>query len=118
MLENASQGQFFNDQLGEKLQKKLGLSDYQTIEVDADRRISSPIEQQYLDYKKLADEQLMQIQADAMQIGNVRVLKKVVAEALDRPDFKGSTRDMCYSMMAHFGDDDEQSLEYINKACD
>lgn len=117
-LENATQGQFFNDQLGEKLHKKLGLSAYETLEVDADRRISSPIEQQYLDYKKLSDEQLIQIQADAMQIGNVRVLRQVVAEALARPDFKGTTRDMCYSMMAHFGDDDEQSLEYINKACE
>ena len=117
-LENASQGQFFNDKLGEKLQKKLGLSDYQTIEAAPDERISSPIEQQYLDYKKLSDEQLMQIQADAMAIGNVRVLKQVVTEALERPDFKGSTRDMCYSMMAHFGDDDEQSLKYIEQACE
>ena len=118
MLENASQGQFFNDQLGERLRKKLGLSDYQTFEVDTEQRVSSPIEQQYLDYKKLSDGQLMQIQADAMQIGNVRVLRKVIAEALARPDFEGATRDMCYSMMAHFGDDDEQSLDYINKACE
>ena len=118
MLENASQGQFFNDQLGERLRKKLGLSDYQTFEVDTEQRVSSPIEQQYLDYRKLSDGQLMQIQADAMQIGNVRVLRKVIAEALARPDFEGATRDMCYSMMAHFGDDDEQSLDYINKACE
>ena len=117
-LENASQGQFFNDRLGEKLHKKLGLSDYPILDVDAERRISSPIEQQYLDYKKLTDEQIMQIQADAMQIGNVRVLRQVVAEALDRPDFKGATRDMCYSMMAHFGDDEQESLDYINKACE
>ena len=117
-LENAAQGQFFNDELGEKLHKKLGLSDYETLKVDADQRISSPIEQQYLDYSELSDEQLIQIQADAMQIGNVRVLRQVVAEALARPDFKGAPRDVCYSMMAHFGDDDQQSLEYISKACE
>ena len=117
-LENAAQGQFFNDELGEKLNKKLGLSDYETLKVDAEQRISSPIEQQYLDYSELSDEQLIQIQADAMQIGNVRVLRQVVAEALARDDFKGAPRDVCYSMMAHFGDDDQQSLEYISKACE
>ena len=118
MLENAAQGQFFNDELGKKLQEKLGLSDYETIEVAEDERISSPIQQQHLDYKKLADEQLMQIQADAMRIGNVRVLRQVVAEALARPDFKGATRDMCYSMMAHFSDDEQESLGHIEKACE
>ena len=118
MLENAAQGQFFNDELGKKLQEKLGLSDYETTEVAEDERISSPIQQQHLDYKKLADEQLMQIQADAMRIGNVRVLRQVVAEALARPDFKGATRDMCYSMMAHFCDDEQESLGHIEKACE
>ncbi len=118
MLENATQGQFFNDQLGAKLQENLGLTDYETVDVAEDERVTSPIQQQYLDYKKLKDEQLMQIQADAMRIGNIRVLRQVVGEALDRPDFKGATRDMCYSMMAHFSDNDEESLEYIDKACE
>lgn len=118
MLENAAQGQFFNDELGEKLRGKLNLSEFELTTPGEKDRISSPVQQIYVDYKKLSDAQLLQIQSDAMQIGNVRVLRKVVAEILERPDFKGVTRDMCYSMMAHFSDDDQASLDYIQQACD
>jgi len=117
-LENAAQGQFFSDELGGKLRDHLGLDDYELIAPGENDRISSPIQQQYLDYSKASEEQLIRIQADAMRIGNTRVLRKVITEVLDRPDFKAMTRDMCYSMMAHFSEDIDESLENISKACD
>jgi hypothetical protein len=116
MLETASQGQYFNDELGGKLRSKLGLSEFEPIVATEKQRISSPILQQYLDFEKLADDQLMQIQSDAMRVGNLRVLKKVVKESLRRPDFQGVPRDMSYSMMAHFSDDDDEALEFLGKA--
>ncbi len=118
MLENAAQGQFFGEEVAVKLRKKLELEPYSPVVPVADQRISSPIEQQHLDFKKLSDPQITQVQTDAMRIGNVRVLRQVVHEILDRPDFEGMTRDMCYSMMAHFSDNDESALEYITQACD
>lgn len=116
MLETASQGQHFNDELGGKLRQKLGLSEFEPIVPSEKQHVSSPILQQYLDFEKLTDDQLIQIQSDAMQVGNLRVLKKVVKESLRRPDFKGVPRDMSYSMMAHFSDNDEEALEFLGKA--
>lgn len=116
MLENAAQGQVFNDAIGSKLREKLGLGEYDTIEPEPNQRISSPILQQFLNFKSLSEEQLLLIQADAMAIGNMRVLKQVVTEALSRPELKTMQRDVCYSMMAHFTTDDSQSLGYLEQA--
>lgn len=116
MLETASQGQYFNEDLGGKLRQRLGLSEFEPIGVSDVQRVSSPILQQYLDYEKLTDTQLVQIQSDAMQVGNLRVLKKVVAESLRRPDFDGVPRDISYSMMAQFCEDEQESLDYLARA--
>jgi tetratricopeptide (TPR) repeat protein len=116
MLENASQGQVFNDELGDKIRARLGLSNYEEVQPGENQLLSSPILQQCLDYKSLSESQLNAVRNDAMTVGNMRVLKKVVAEALDRPESDSMTRDACYSMMAHFTDDDDQSLEFLEKA--
>lgn len=116
MLENATQGQYFNDDLGSEIRAKLGLDDIADYEVAESARVSSPILQQYLVAEKLSDEQLVQIQTDAMKVGNFRVLKKIIDEALSRPDFDGIPRELSYSLMSHFTSDTEEALGYLDKA--
>ncbi len=116
MLENAAQGQVFSDELGDKIRTKLGLADYEQIKAEPGQLLSSPIVQQYLDFTSLSDEQLLAVRNEAMAIGNMRVLKKVIAEALSRPESEAMPRDLCYSMMAHFTDDDDEALGNLEKA--
>ena len=116
MLENASQGQGFTDSLGRKMREKLGLSEYDRITPEGDLLTSSPILQQYLDFGALSEAQLMSVQHAAMGVGNVRVLKQLVREVLSRPDMESMPRDVSYSMMAHFADDDTEALDFLEKA--
>jgi len=116
MLENASQGQGFTDGLGRKMREKLGLSEYDRITPEGDLLTGSPILQQYLDFGGLSEAQLMSVQHSAMGVGNVRVLKQLVREVLSRPDMESMPRDVSYSMMAHFADDDTEALEFLEKA--
>ncbi len=92
ILDSAAQGQHFNKELLGKLSAKLGLSQFEPIAVSENQHVKSPILQQYLEFEKLTDDQLIAIQSDAMQVGNLLVLKKVVSETLRRPDFKGVPR--------------------------
>lgn len=116
MLENASQGQGFTDGLGRKMREKLGLSEYDRITPEGDLLTGSPILQQYLDFGGLSEAQLMSVQHSAMGVGNVRVLKQLVTEVLSRPDMESMPRDVSYSMMAHFAEDDTEALEFLEKA--
>lgn len=116
MLENASQGQGFTDGLGRKMREKLGLSECDRITPEGDMLTGSPILQQHLEFGELSEAQLMSVQHSAMGVGNVRVLKQVVKEVLSRPDMESMPRDVSYSMMAHFADDDVEALEFLEKA--
>ena len=116
MLENATQGQIFRDSLGTKIREKLGLSEYERVKPAENQLISSPILQQFLDYKSLSEQQLMMVQNEAMAVGNIRVLKQSVNEALTRPEMETMPRDVSFSMMAHFTDDHEEALGYLEKA--
>ncbi|MBT7817567.1 MAG: hypothetical protein HN566_12600, partial [Polaribacter sp.] len=116
MLENASQGQGFTEGLGQKMREKLGLSEYERIVPEGDLLTGSPILQQYLDFSGLTEAQLMSVQNSAMGVGNVRVLKQLVSEVLSRPDMESMPRDVSYSMMAHFAEDDNEALEFLEKA--
>lgn len=116
MLENASQGQGFTEGLGRKMREKLGLSEYERILPEGDLLTASPILQQYLDFGGLTETQLMSVQHLAMGVGNVRVLKQLVTEVLSRPDMESMPRDVSYSMMAHFAEDDNEALEFLEKA--
>ncbi|MFK7769226.1 MAG: hypothetical protein AB8B55_18540 [Mariniblastus sp.] len=115
-LENANQGQVFDDQLGKELFKKLGFSDTETLEIEETEHVSSPLLQLHLDFTKLTENQLLKVQQEAMEIGNMRVLRKVVDESLRRPEMESMPRDMSYSMMAHFSEDETEALGYLEKA--
>lgn len=116
MLENASQGQVFNDALGAKIRATLGLSEYERVTPAENQLISSPILQQHLNFDALSEQQLMIVQNEAMAVGNMRALKQVVTEALARPEMKSMPRDACFSMMAHFTDDDDEALGLLEQA--
>jgi tetratricopeptide (TPR) repeat protein len=116
-LEQSPNGQFNgNDAIG-VLRAELGLVEPVEIEIgDVQGRAVSPLEQQFLNYEKLSDEQLLEIQSEAMMIGNVNVLRKAIPEILNRPEMKQIPRDVAYSVMAQISDDDEAALDYLSKA--
>lgn len=116
MLENATQGQVFNEELGTKIRERLGLSDYERVTPTENQLISSPILQQYLNFDSLSEQQLTIVQNEAMAVGNMRALRQVVTEALARPEMQSMPRDVSYSMMAHFTDDDEEALGHLEQA--
>ncbi len=116
MLENATQGQVFNEELGARIRSKLGLSEYERVTPEENQLISSPILQQHLNFGALSEQQLMMVQHESMAVGNMRALKQVVAEALVRPEMNSMPRDVCFSMMAHFTDEDQEALGFLEQA--
>ena len=116
MLENANQGQVFDEQLGKALLGKFGFSNVETVSLGETEHAGSPLLQLYLDYSKLTEQQLLKVQSDAMEIGNMRVLRKVVDESLRRPEMESMPRDMSYSMMAHFTEDETEAIGFLEKA--
>ena len=116
MLENANQGQVFEEELGKSLLDRFGFSEFEVLDIGESEHVGSPILQLSLDYTKLSEQQLLKVQNSAMEIGNMRVLRKVVDEALRRPEMDSMPRDMSYSMMAHFTEDENEAIGYLEKA--
>ncbi len=116
-LEQSPDGQVSEDDAMEELRKTLGIQPQPRIDPNSvgDGAIS-PVQQQFLQFDKLSDDQLLEIQSQAMAIGNIKVLKQVVPEILNRPELERVPRDMCYSMMAQFTADDEEALDYLAQA--
>jgi tetratricopeptide (TPR) repeat protein len=116
LLENAASGHFFDDDLMDQLRDKLGIKRLPNVEYD-ENHVGSPVLQQQLDYGKLSDEALLRVRADAIQIGNIKVLRGVVPETLKRDDI-GVPKHMSYSMLAQIAQDDEEALAFCAKACE
>ena len=116
-LEQSPDGQFGSDNAIDELRKSLGLKSIAKIDPTENKdQHFTPIQQQYLEYEKLTDEQLMAVQSEAMMIGNMRVLKLAVPEVLNRPELEQVPRDVSLSMMAQLTDDDDEALDYLSKA--
>ncbi len=117
-IEQSPDGQGTEAETLAELKRRLGIEPTEKIDLAAlpDGTRLSPIQQQAIDFQKLSDHELVNIQSDAMAIGNLQVLKCTVPEILNRPDFDLVPRDVSYSMMAHLTDDTDQALEYLTKA--
>ena len=116
-LEQSPDGQFGSDNVIGELRQSLGLNPIAVLDpTKNENQQFTPIQQQYLEYGKLTDEQLMAVQSEAMMIGNMRVLKLAVPEILNRPQLEQVPRDVSLSMMAQLTDDDEEALDYLAQA--
>lgn len=115
MIENAAQGQFFDEELTGDLRKKLGLKELGNLEYSDDKHVSSPLLQQRLEFSQLSNEALIRVRNEAMQIGNFRVLKRVLPEILNREDID-IPKDLTYSMLAHLVESDDEAFGYVEKA--
>ena len=87
----------------------------ETIEYSDDDPVHSPVLQQLIDFKKISNDGLIHVRDEAMQIGNLRVLRHVVPEILSRDDIE-VPKHFSYSMMSQLAEDDEQALDYCQKA--
>ena len=78
---------------------------------------ASPVRQQYLQLDKLDDDRLLSIHAEAMAVGNISALRKLVPEILSREHLDEKIpRDVSLSMMAQMTEGDDEALEYLQQA--
>jgi tetratricopeptide (TPR) repeat protein len=101
-----------------RLRDKLGLPHPEPVDIEAlGDRLVSPVRQKYLDVTKLKDEQLIGLQSEAMTIGNMPVLKRVIPEVLGRPSTTEKIpHDLCHSVMAQLAEGEEARFEHIHQA--
>ncbi len=117
-FESSADQQADENGLINKLRDKLGLPVPEQIKLEElGDRLVSPVRQKYLDVTGLADQQLVALQSEAMTIGNMPVLKRVIPEVLGRPSTAELIpHDLCHSVMAQLVDDEELGFEHIQKA--
>jgi tetratricopeptide (TPR) repeat protein len=117
-LEQSNDAQTSEHSAATELRKILGIPMLPVIDpaVELDRPVS-PVRQQYLQMDKLTDEQLLNLHAEAMAVGNFPVMRKLVPEILSRPNLDEKIpRDVSLSIMAHLSESDEEALEHLQQA--
>ncbi len=116
-LEQSSDGQFHGDSTINEIREELRIDRLPKLDpTGLGQQRFSPLQQQYLQFEKLSNQQLLDVQAEAMSIGNLVVLRRTVPEVLSRPEIEEIPRDVSYSMMAQLTEDENQSLEYLAQA--
>ncbi len=117
-LEQSSDSQLSEQSAVAELRKSLGIPMLPPIDprFDIDRP-ASPVRQQYIQVDKLTDEQLLNMHAEAMAIGNFAVMRKLVPETLARKSLEDKiSRDISLSMMAYISERDDEALDYLQQA--
>lgn len=116
-LESSADQQTTDDDLTSELREKLGLPQPESVDpTTLSDRLLSPIRQKYLIVEKLTDEQLVALQSEAMTIGNMVVLRKILPVILSRPSTAELIpHDLCHSVMAQLVEDDE-SFRHLEMA--
>ena len=117
-LEQSSDQQVNGETITVELRKELGLPEPEMVDPETlGDRLVSPIRQKYLLIDKLSDEQLVAIQSEAMMIGNMGVLKRILPEILSRPSTNDSApHDLCHSVLAQIAEEDEECFGHLAKA--
>lgn len=117
-FESSADQQADDNGLIDRLREKLGLPAPEQIDLESlGERLVSPVRQKYLDVTGLADQQLVALQSEAMTIGNMPVLKRVIPEVLGRPSTAELIpHDLCHSVMAQLVDGEDEGLEHIQMA--
>lgn len=114
-FESSADQQAAENDLIDRLREKLNLPQPEQIDIESlGERLVSPVRQKYLDVTGLSDEQLIALQSEAMTIGNMPVLKRVIPEVLGRPSTEEKIpHDLCHSVMAQLVDDQETGFEHV-----
>ncbi|MDB4540008.1 hypothetical protein N9231_06250, partial [Saprospiraceae bacterium] len=116
-IEQSVDGQYHDDLAIKEMRDELGIDGLELIDPTGLGQFKlSPVQQQYLEFKNLTSNQLVDIQTEAVSIGNVVVLKRTVPEVLKRTEIKQIPRDVSFSMMAQLTDDETESLDYLAQA--
>ena len=117
-LEQSTDQMINGDSTTVALRKEIGLPEPEKIDpTELGDRLVSPIKQKYLMIEKLSDEQLLNLQSEAMTIGNMPVLNLVLPEILSRPSTEELIpHDLCHSVLAQLADDEEGCFEHLKTA--
>ncbi len=119
-LEVSTDSQLSEQTSADIFRNAAGLDPMPTVpveELEDPRGTVSPVQQQYLDFEKLSDDQVLRLYSDSMALGNVPVLRKLMPMMIERESLHESIPlDVSYSMRAELTLDDEKALEYLSTA--
>ena len=97
------------------LRDELGLDPPPAVDPQAVDFVSC-IQHEFLEFDKLDDETLMQVQSQAMTFGNIDAMRLAIEESLKRPELDGIPRDVCYGILARHADSPDEATEHFTNA--
>lgn len=116
-LELGPHGQFDNGLAIAELRDSLGVPKPAMIQPQEPvASAPSPLEQLYWKFDDLNNESLLELQTEALAIGNLCSLRRILPEVLARPSIVSPPRDVTYSLLAQVIEDDEKGLECLAQA--